>query len=98
MRTAQQTYDFYANKSHQLTEKYRKLIFDAHPEVGMDTAFHHAHNWGNNAASALLETYSRKSHALNKRGYREYWRAEHESHAQSLYVWCEYCAKIRGDE
>ena len=95
---ARETYEFYTVKSRELTEKYRKLIHVAHPELGMTSAFHHAHNWGNDKAQALLKTYRRKSNALYARLHREYTRAQHKQHAKPIYIWCEYCAKIRGEK
>lgn len=95
---ARETYDFYTIKSRQLTEKYRRLIHAAHPDLGLYATFHHAHNWGNDKAQALLTTYHRKSNALYARLRREYKRAEHKQHAKPIYIWCKYCAETEGEK
>ena len=75
--TATEVYDRYTLLARALTERYRHAIRDADPDVGLDYAFHLAHNWGNPAAKALLERYNRRSSHLSDRKSREYRKQEH---------------------
>lgn len=44
----------YRLRCRRLTEAYRQAIYKADPRVGLEMAFHLAHNWGNSQAQAML--------------------------------------------
>jgi hypothetical protein len=73
-RRATQVYDRYVRLSRAMTERYRLKINAADPRVGFDGAFHLTHNWGNDAARAVLASYHARWTQLLARRDREYSR------------------------
>jgi len=90
-------YDRYQRLSRALWERGRLRIYNAHPQVGMDTAFHLAHNWGGAEAQRQLDYHHRLSAWISRRGHTEYRRAEHREHIAEnkigFYLWCAECRK-----
>jgi hypothetical protein len=74
-KAASEVYDRYRRLDRALTERYRARINAADPRVGMDQAFHLAHNWGNEGARVLLLLHRKRGRQLSDRSRREYLRA-----------------------
>lgn len=72
MVIASQVYQRYDRLYRLMVDAYRARIVAADPRVGSASAFHHTHNWGNDASKALLTQFARRSAALIQRGQREY--------------------------
>ena len=72
---ALEVYDRYRRLDRALTERYRMKINKVDPRVGLDMAFHLAHNWGNEGARELLTLHSKRAGQLSDRSRREYLRA-----------------------
>lgn len=96
MKTTQQIYDQHSRIYRMLGARCQRLAANAHPETGGNVGL--VHNWGNDAAKAIVADCDRIWSRVDKCYKRLYAEAEHRTHGPHFRpTWCEHCRSAHQD-